>query len=157
MISDNQIRPFDFIMLFWGQRYREYFIELCLPSLLAPQNLPLLKAEDGHRFLIATTKADWHFIKDLPIINRMREHTTPVWIEINEPENTSTDSIYAIRNEYSAYGLVSQKVGGSRVSCRCLWLYAFTGCPCFRRVGLLVARFCTGRLSFGALSFSPAN
>jgi hypothetical protein len=110
MISGNQIRSFDFIILFWGRQYREYFVELCLPSLLAPRNLPLLKAEDGHRFLIATTNADWRAIKDLPIINRMRKHTTPVWIEINEPESTSTDSFTQYATNIRHMGLCLKKL-----------------------------------------------
>jgi hypothetical protein len=79
------MRPFDFMVPFWGRRYRGYFVVLCLPSLLAPNNLSLLNAADGHRFLIATTEEDWKAIWDLPIMGMLQRHAEPVWIEIEPP------------------------------------------------------------------------
>ena len=55
------------MVAFWGDCYRDRFVQLCLPSLFAPGNLPRLRAEDGHRFLIATTLTDWAEIERLPI------------------------------------------------------------------------------------------
>src|SRR5271156_5037889 len=88
MDSGSVKRPFYFMVPFWGQRYREYFVDLCLPSLLAPNNISLLRAEDGHRFLIATTWEDWKTIEHLPIMERLRQHVTPTWIEINNPQQS---------------------------------------------------------------------
>ena len=78
-------RPFCLMLLFWGQRYRDYFVDLCLPSLLAPNNLPLLNSTDGHRLLIATTAEDWAAIKDLPGMRTVRDFVTPTLIEISNP------------------------------------------------------------------------
>jgi hypothetical protein len=86
--SESGVRPVHFMVIFWGQRYREYFVDLCLPSLLAPHNLPLLRSADGHRFMMATTKDDWRTIERLPIMDRLRRHATPVWVEIGSPEET---------------------------------------------------------------------
>ena len=82
-------RPFYFMVPFWGERYRQYFVDRLLPSLLAPNNLVLLRADQGHRFLIATTPEDWAAIIDLPIMARLRPHATPTLIEIPRP-NTDT-------------------------------------------------------------------
>jgi len=82
MSAGGKLRPLYFMVPFWGRRYREYFVDLCLPSLLAPNNLPLLRAEDGHRFLMATTREDWEAIEGLPIMERLRAHATPTWIEV---------------------------------------------------------------------------
>ena len=79
-------RPFHFLIPFWGQRYREYFVNYCLPSLLAPNNLPLLEAKDGHVFLIATTADDWQAIEALPIMGRLRRHVLPKFLEIPHPK-----------------------------------------------------------------------
>jgi hypothetical protein len=79
------MRPFDFMVPFWGERYRDFFVDLSLPSLLAPNNLPLLRAEEDHRLLIATTPEDWRAIVHLPIMDRVRRHATPVWIEVSAP------------------------------------------------------------------------
>lgn len=78
-------RPFYFMVPFWGTRYREYFVNFCLPSLLAPNNLPILNVEDGHRLLIATTKADWAAIEHLPIMEKTRRHVQTVLVEIEPP------------------------------------------------------------------------
>src|ERR1700683_4036197 len=88
----HSLRPFDFMVPFWGQKYREYFVDRCLPSLLAPNNLTLLDQRDGHRFLIAAPREDWDAIANLPILDRLRRHATPTWIEVEAPNPTLTDS-----------------------------------------------------------------
>jgi hypothetical protein len=94
------VRCFDFMVPFWGQRYREYFIHLCLASLLAPNNLPLLRAADGHRFLIATTLNDWQAIVDLPVFAKLREYVTPVLVEVaSGPKSAAPGSADAIRHQ----------------------------------------------------------
>jgi hypothetical protein len=91
------LRPFFFLIPFWGQRYRDYFVNYCLPSLLAPNNLPLLKAEEGHVFLIATTAEDWRAIEALPIMERLREYALPKLLEIAHPQiETAPGSVNAI-------------------------------------------------------------
>lgn len=91
---NSRLRPFDLMVPFWGKRYRDYFVDLCLPSLLAPNNIALLRAEDGHRFLIATTTEDWRAIENLPIMNRLRQHATPTWIEVSGPLGATDVSAY---------------------------------------------------------------
>src|SRR5271163_4794342 len=94
----NGKRPIYFMIPFWGQRYREYFVDLCLPSLLAPNNIPLLRAEDGHRFLVATTREDWEAIEHLPIMDRLRQHVTLTWIEVDYPPSSDSKA----RSQYAA-------------------------------------------------------
>jgi hypothetical protein len=94
----NLRHPFYFLVPFWGQRYREYFVNFCLPSLLAANNLPLLNATDGHCILIATTLDDWRAIENLPIMRRIRPHVRPKLLEIPEPQyETSPGSSSAIQ------------------------------------------------------------
>src|ERR1051325_6114482 len=85
MNRQGDARPFCFLSQFWGKTYRDYFVDYCLPSLLAPNNVPLLRAEDGHCFLIATPREDWEAIEHLPIMQELRSHTTPVLIEMPAP------------------------------------------------------------------------
>jgi len=90
-------RPLCLMIPFWGQRYRDYFVDLCLPSLLAPNNLPILEAADGHRLLVATTADDWTAIKNLPIVQKLEQHATLTLVEIDHPrgktEPGSSDAI----------------------------------------------------------------
>jgi hypothetical protein len=89
-LEERRIGPcFDFMVAFWGKRYREYFVNLCLASLLAPNNLPLLRSDDGHQFLIATTREDWDAISDLPVFKQLREYATPILVEQAAPQLSS--------------------------------------------------------------------
>lgn len=91
--ATQTVRPFYFMVPFWGERYRNYFLDYCLASMLAPNNLGLLRAKDGHRFLIATTRADWQRIEHSPLMEKLRAHATPTLVEIDSP-GTETDSGY---------------------------------------------------------------
>jgi Carbohydrate esterase, sialic acid-specific acetylesterase len=104
--SAADTRPFYFMVPFWGERYRRYFTDNLLPSLLAPNNLPLLRAADGHRFLLATTKDDWDAIIDLPIMERLRPYATPTLIEIPRPGRTAPGSTSAILHQNVAQRLM---------------------------------------------------
>jgi hypothetical protein len=93
------MRPFCFMVPFWGQRYRDYFMDRCLPSLLAPGNLPLLRAADGHRVLIATTPADWEAISHLRLMDKLRSYATPTLVDIPSPlSETAPGGADAIRH-----------------------------------------------------------
>jgi hypothetical protein len=52
-------RAIFFYATFWGGMYRNYFSDILLRSLLAPQNLPLLKKSDGHKLLVCCPDDDW--------------------------------------------------------------------------------------------------
>jgi hypothetical protein len=86
-------RPICFMVQFWGRRYRDYFVDLCLPSLLAPGNLPLLRAADGHQFLIATPREDWESLDRLPIMDRLRQHAPPKLVETPPPADNEYGTI----------------------------------------------------------------
>jgi hypothetical protein len=94
--AEHITRPFHFMVAFWGERYRDYFVDLFLPSMLAPNNLPLLRAEEGHRFYIATPWEDWQAIETLPIMQRLSLHARPRWVEVSpRPEEEGIDDEYA--------------------------------------------------------------
>jgi hypothetical protein len=61
-------RPFYFVVVLWGERFRDYFLHYCLPSLLAPGNLPTLATRQRSKFLIATTPADWAVLRSSPVV-----------------------------------------------------------------------------------------
>jgi hypothetical protein len=86
-------RPFLFLAQFWGEQYRNYFVNYCLPSLLAPSNLPLLNPSDGHAFLIATPREDWNAFEQLPVMQQVRRFVTPVLIETPPPRESDYASI----------------------------------------------------------------
>ena len=77
---------------FWGDIFRNYFADFCLPSLLSPNNLGLLSAADGHRFLICTTPHDWAKLTKSPLWSVLAEHATPRFIEIGLPKGPSSEA-----------------------------------------------------------------
>jgi hypothetical protein len=79
------VRPFYFIVVFWGEKYRRFFETLCLPSLLAPANVPVLAAVPESKLLIATSKPDWAALQALPLFRKLRAYIEPVFIELGFP------------------------------------------------------------------------
>src|SRR5712671_5077782 len=75
-------RPFYFTIVFWGERFRNYFLDLCLPSLLSPGNIPAISAAQRSKFIICTTPADWAAIKCAPIFGLLETYIDPVFVEI---------------------------------------------------------------------------
>jgi hypothetical protein len=75
-------KPFHFIVVLWGERFRNYFLEYCLPSLLAPGNIPALAGRERNKFLIATRPDDWAAMRATPIFGLMERHITPALLEI---------------------------------------------------------------------------
>jgi hypothetical protein len=76
-------RPFYFIVVLWGERFREYFLEYCLPSLLAPGNLPSLSTASPSKFLIVTRPEDWRVIQASTIFAALSRYVSPVYVEID--------------------------------------------------------------------------
>jgi hypothetical protein len=75
-------RPFYFIVILWGERFRNYFLEFCLASLLSPGNIPALEPERRSKFLIATRPEDWAAMAGTEIFRTMERYVEPVFVEI---------------------------------------------------------------------------
>jgi hypothetical protein len=70
------------MVVVWGERYRKYFSDYCLPSLLAPDNIPCISNKQDSRFAIATTAEDWEELNKLDIFKALRAHVEPVLLEL---------------------------------------------------------------------------
>lgn len=88
------LRPFYLISVFWGDEFRQLFAELCLPSLLAPGNIPALEGKQHSRLVICTTLEDWRALADLPIFVRLREVLATEFVELKAP--VQSDAKYAV-------------------------------------------------------------
>ena len=71
-----------FIVVCWGERYRNYFLDYCLPSLLAPGNIPALENKAKSRFLICTTDEDHGAMYNHRSIIALSQHIDPIFIDI---------------------------------------------------------------------------
>jgi hypothetical protein len=61
----------DFIVPVWGASYTRLFVDVCLPTLLAPGNIPALPYPDRHVFAIYTTPDDRRTIEAAPAFRRL--------------------------------------------------------------------------------------
>ena len=75
-------RPFYFFVVLWGERFRTYFLEYCVASLLSPGNIPALDTARRSKILIATRPEDWTAIAGSEIFRSLARYVEPVFIEI---------------------------------------------------------------------------
>jgi hypothetical protein len=73
-------RPIFFFVVFWGARFRAYFANILLRSLLAPNNLPLLAREGGHKLLICCPAEDWQALQAHPALSAAARYIEPIHI-----------------------------------------------------------------------------
>ena len=109
------------MVTFWGPVYRQYFVDRCLASLLAPGNLPQLRSDDGHRLLIATTADDWQAIEELPIMQAVRRYVTPIHLDIGSPRPTPPGSKAAILQQNRCQKLLLETAYSHRTYACMLW------------------------------------
>lgn len=75
-------RPFHLITVFWGERFRRYFLDYLVASLLAPGNLPMLNSQGLCKFLIATYPEDWQAMQDDPRFLALWHYIEPTFLQI---------------------------------------------------------------------------
>lgn len=87
----SEDRAFYFIIVLWGERFRSYFLQYCLPSLLSPGNVPALDPARRSKFLIATRPEDWEAMRRSDPFRRLERYVETVYLEIPPcpPDNTS--------------------------------------------------------------------
>lgn len=98
--------PFSFIVTFWGKRFRDYFCELILPSLLSPGNIPHLNNKAESKFLIVTTNEDWEALQTEPIFILMQKYIAAVFFAMPMPTDNSQKMLtmskgHKIASEYA--------------------------------------------------------
>ena len=79
------LQPYYLMLTFWGEKYRQYFYSLCLPSLLSPNNVPVLQQVRGSKLIIATTENDWNALKGMPLFQLLSKYIEPYFINIGYP------------------------------------------------------------------------
>lgn len=71
------MRPYCFIVVLWGEKYRQHFTDWCLPSFLAPNNIPALPDGD-HVFIVVCPDEDWLAIKQTPAYVQLKQYVLPL-------------------------------------------------------------------------------
>jgi len=80
--STKKLRPIYFIVVVWGERYTDYFLNFCIAALLSPNNIPALHNREKNKILISTTHEDWDAMQIRPIFNLLKQYLEPVLVAI---------------------------------------------------------------------------
>jgi hypothetical protein len=83
-------------LVVWGREFVSFFLEFCLPSLLAPGNIPALRGRVGSKLLLHTTEYDLAIIQAAPTFKTLKAlidvETLPVHLTDDvEPHRTLSD------------------------------------------------------------------
>lgn len=79
------MRPFYFFVVVWGDTFIKYMTDYCVPSLLAPNNLPALPKNPNNKFIFCTTKDDWRKLQENVNFQNLANYIQPCFIEISLP------------------------------------------------------------------------
>lgn len=84
-MEKNLMRPFHFINVTWGPRHTGLFLDVSLPTQLAPGNLPALANRAGTIYKIYTTHEDAKRIRESPVYQKLCQTVTTeiILIEVN--------------------------------------------------------------------------
>jgi len=74
----NRPRPkgYYFLTPVWGESYTRLFLDICVPALLSPGNLPVFQNDPNSQFIIFTTYEDAQTIRAAPVFKDLSETIT---------------------------------------------------------------------------------
>lgn len=93
---------------FWGESYRRDFLDYCLASLMAPDNIPAIANKADARLLIATRSDDWDAIQSDPIFISAKQHIAIEHIPHEVPLNPPYDRKMLLMSE--GHKLLTQRM-----------------------------------------------
>lgn len=88
LLPPKPLRPFFFITVVWGEEFRNIFLNVCLPSLLSGNNIPVLDRRAGNQYLICTTPFDRECIRSSKIFALLERYVGVEFIDIDLPSVT---------------------------------------------------------------------
>lgn len=89
----------DFIVPVWGDEYTRCFTEICLPTFLAPGNIPALPYPDRHVVQIYTTPRDRSAIEASPAFRHLVRHVRVNFHRVRVAEPTRSTYPLSIQSD----------------------------------------------------------
>jgi hypothetical protein len=105
-------RPLHLILAVWGEPYIRIFLDITVPSLLAPGNVPALGRQVAHRLRIFTPEADWPRIAAAPVMQALARHLAVEHVAIPAP---GRDDKYRIITRSHQRSLAEAEAAGAAV------------------------------------------
>src|SRR5579872_937686 len=87
------------LLAVWGERYIKDFMDLGLPSLLAPGNLPALSSQYPVKFVFLTRSAEISLFNQYPVMEKLKTYCDIEFISLDDLitiENYSTTLTLAL-------------------------------------------------------------
>jgi hypothetical protein len=72
--NGRAIKQITLLMPVWGYQFVGRFLEFCLPTLLAPNNIPAIAREKPCRFVLLSSEADEPIIRSHPAWQKLERH-----------------------------------------------------------------------------------
>ena len=72
--DEHTIKQITLLMPVWGYQFIGRFLEFCLPTLLAPNNIPAIAREKPCRFVLLSSVADEPIIRSHPAWQKLERH-----------------------------------------------------------------------------------
>lgn len=91
--AQNNKTPYYFFVVVWGEQFVNYLLNYCIPSLLAPNNIPALEKR-SNKFILCTTTDDWKIIKNSNSYSNLKSYIEPVFLEIDYPQNGTPSCVH---------------------------------------------------------------
>jgi hypothetical protein len=88
-----------FVVPVWGREYTRCFVELCLPTFLAPGNVPALPLRERHVFQIYTTLEDWAIIAASASYRLLKQHIRVEFNRIRVPDPARNANRFSVQSD----------------------------------------------------------
>jgi hypothetical protein len=82
--SVDRNEKYYFLITFWGKAFVDLTCRLALASLLAPNNIPGMRAKNSSRFLFCAPRRDWEYLQLHPIFQQVERYIAAELIENDE-------------------------------------------------------------------------
>jgi hypothetical protein len=120
-LTPRRGRPLRLVSIAWGESYVDTFLELCLPALLAPGNLPALAEHFALELVLVTESRFFAKVRSHPAFLKAAQVCAPRLVEIDDL--VATRSSYGMSLTY-AFFRGFQDLGPSMVGRHVLFIHA---------------------------------
>jgi len=83
-VARSKIPPLYLIIVFWGEEFRNLFLDITVASLLAPGNAPAITDKENARLVICTSREDWDKINEDSRFQLLSRLISPHFVDIGD-------------------------------------------------------------------------
>ena len=100
----------------WGDAYLDTFLQYSLPAQLSAGNMPMLGADNRHRYFIYTTDEGRRKCEGHPLLTQLAQHVTVAFKPLETLPTHALSNKYRIKSDCYAMELDAASVSGAAVA-----------------------------------------